>query len=73
MVVPLTSNLKRVVAAGNVLVEPSDTGLRASSVALVCQVVTVNKSMLQRRAGILSKRLMHKVDHGLRLALGLTL
>lgn len=73
MVVPLTSNLKRAAAAGNVLVERGDSGLKVPSVALVCQVMTVDKSMLQRQVGSLPKRMMHKVELGLKLVLGLSL
>ena len=41
MIVPLTSNVRRAHAAGNVLLAPRDTGLDKPSVALVCQVMTV--------------------------------
>lgn len=71
MVVPLTSNLRRGVAAGNVELEAGDTGLRAASVALVCQVTTADRSWLSERAGALPRRAMQKIDAGLRLALGL--
>lgn len=73
MIVPLTSNLKRAVAVGNVEIAPKDASLKSPSVALVCQVMTVDKTMLARLAGVLPKRVMHKVDLGLRLALGLSI
>ncbi|HEV8244990.1 MAG TPA: type II toxin-antitoxin system PemK/MazF family toxin, partial [Polyangiaceae bacterium] len=44
MVVPLTSNLRRGAAIGNVTLEPQDTGLPRQSVALVCQVLTIDKA-----------------------------
>ena len=71
MVVPLTSNLRRAAAAGNVLLEPDETGLSKSSVALVCQVMTVDKAWLSTRVAAVPRRAMKKLDQGLRLALGL--
>jgi mRNA interferase MazF len=71
MVVPLTSNLKRSAAPGNVALEARDTGLARASVALVCQVMTIDKSLLTERVGSLSRRVMSKLDAGLSLALGL--
>ena len=71
MIVPLTTNLRRAAAAGNVVLEPRDTGLSARSVALVCQVMTVDKSFFAERVAALTKRAMHGIDRGLVLALGL--
>ncbi len=72
MVVPLTTNLNRAVAVGNVALEPAETGLAKPSVALVCQVTTVDKSLLSDMAGTLPRRALRKIDAGLGLALGLT-
>ena len=72
MVVPLTTNLRRALAIGNVHLEPRSTGLSKPSVALVCQVMTIDKTWLVRRAGSLPKRTMRTVDAGLKLALGLS-
>ncbi len=71
MIVPLTSNLRRAVAVGNVALEARDTGLSKPCVALVCQVMAVDKELLAERAGVLPRRKMSRVDAGLRLALGL--
>ncbi len=71
LIVPLTSNLKRAVAAGNVFLQSDDTGLKQDSVALVCQVMTVDKNQLLEQKGTLSGRAKRKIDLGLRLALGL--
>lgn len=71
MVVPLTSNVGRSRAAGNVLLSARDSGLTRDSVALVCQVMTVDKEFLTERAGRLPRRVLQLVDDGLRLALGL--
>lgn len=71
MVVPLTTNLLRAEAIGNVLLPPSATGLRKASVALVCQVLTVDKAFLTERVGGLARRSAQALDEGLRLALDL--
>ena len=73
MVVPLTTSLKRGLAIGNVTLEPRETGLSSSSVALVCQVMTVDRAFFTDLAGALPKRSMNKIDVGLRLALGLSI
>lgn len=72
MVVPLTSNLKRARAIGNLLLDAEETGLDRQSVALVCQVMTLDGSLLDERAGSLSSRVRGRLDRGLRIALGLS-
>lgn len=72
MIVPLTSNLGRAEAIGNVLLEPSETGLRRASVALVCQVMTLDKDALTEVVGALPRRAIRKLDEGIKLALGLS-
>ena len=71
MVAPLTSNLRRAQAAGNVLLAEADTGLPRASVALVCQVMTVDKEFLIELVGSVPRRALQAVDLGLRLALDL--
>jgi mRNA interferase MazF len=71
MVVPLTSNMKRAVAVGNVALDGQDTGLPRESVALTCQVTTVDKSFVTDFVGALPRRALRKVDEGMALALGL--
>ena len=71
MVVPLTSNLKRAVAIGNLLLDPEETGLDRPSVALVCQVMTLDEEFLDERVGCLSSRVRRRLDRGLGIALGL--
>jgi mRNA interferase MazF len=43
MVIPVTSNLRRAAAPGNVMLARSHSGLRVESVALACQVLTIDK------------------------------
>lgn len=71
MVAPMTSNLQRALAIGNVEVTAKQSGLAKASVVLVCQVVMVDKSLLTEQQGSLSRRVMSDVDRGLALALGL--
>ena len=71
MVVPLTTNLRRAAAIGNVPLTRQDTGLPRESVALVCQVMTLDKTFLDERVRRLSARLLQSIDEGLRLALSL--
>lgn len=71
MVVPLTSNLRRGEAVGNVVLSPSESGLDRESVALVCQVMALDKAYFDEIVGSLSRRARNAVDAGLRLALAL--
>ena len=71
MVAPITSNLLRAKAAGNVLLKPGVSGLKRESVVLVCQVLTVDKTLLAESVARLPRRVMSLVDDGLRLALDL--
>lgn len=71
MVVPLTSNIRRAEAPGNIALSERDTGLRRQSVALVCQVMTVDRELVTERVGTLPRRSVRHLDAGLALALGL--
>src|SRR5262249_49554330 len=71
MIIPLTTNLRRAVAIGNVHLTRRDSGLPRESVALVCQVMTLDKTFLEAPVRRLPARLMRAVDDGLRLALSL--
>lgn len=72
MVVPLTSNITRARAMGNVLLSTKETGLDRNSVALTCQVVTADKEWLTELAGALPRRALRQIDAGLKLVLSLT-
>ncbi|MFI5043491.1 MAG: type II toxin-antitoxin system PemK/MazF family toxin [Acidimicrobiales bacterium] len=71
MVAPLTSNLDRAAAPGNVELDRGESGLPKASVVNVSQVVTVDKTQLVDRLGRLEPHRIDQVDDGLRLALGL--
>ena len=67
----ITSNLRLAGAPGNVLCHKRDTGLAKDSVINVSQDATVNKTRLTQRIGILPTPVMHEVEAGMRLVLGL--
>jgi mRNA interferase MazF len=71
MVAPLTSNLKRGQAVGNVTLPAAETGLDRASVVLVCQVMPLDRSFFEELVSALTTSARRKVDAGLRLALGL--
>jgi mRNA interferase MazF len=71
MIVPLTTNLRRAIAIGNVSLEPKESGLAKPCVALVCQVMCIDKAWLDERIRALPRRALRELDGGLRLALGL--
>lgn len=67
----LTTNLRLAEAPGNVLVAAEETGLPRDSVVNVSQVVTLDKSFLAEKAGLLGGRAMLTVEDGLRTVLAL--
>jgi mRNA interferase MazF len=67
----VTSNVRLAAAPGNVLLEQGTAGLDRDSVANVTQVLTLDRSTLDTRLGVLGGTLMSRVEAGLRLALGL--
>lgn len=71
MVAPITSNLKRAAAPGNVTLARAHSGLRVESVALACQVMTIDKEFLTARVATLPVSTMARIDAGLRITLAL--
>jgi mRNA interferase MazF len=72
MVVPVTSNLKRAAAPGNVVLSRSHSKLRVESVALACQVLTIDRHFLTEKISTLPRSTMARLDAGLRLTLALS-
>lgn len=72
MVVPITSNLKRAAAPGNIVLARSHSGLRVESVALACQVLTIDKYFMTEKISILPRSTMARLEAGLRLTLALS-
>jgi mRNA interferase MazF len=71
MVVPLTTHLQRGLAIGNVEIPARQSRLPKPSVALVCQVVSVDKTLFAERVSTLPQRVVFELNRGLGLALGL--
>ena len=70
IVVPLTSNLERAAALGNVRLTPRDTGLHRASVANVSSVVAIDRATLTERVGHLSDSRIRAILAGLDVVLG---
>ena len=68
--VPLTGNLRRASALGNVLLRASSTGLPRDSVANVANVFPVDRALLTERTGHLSERDIRLIFAGLDTVLG---
>jgi mRNA interferase MazF len=68
--VPLTSNLLRAEAPGNVLLSSKETGLPKDSVANVSQLVSIDKQLLSGRTGRLTREKLASIFSGIDLLLG---
>ena len=68
--VPLTSNLKWALMAGNVHLSARITGLPKNSVANVSQIVTIDKDLLIERVGSLSRAKLELLLSGIDIVLG---
>ena len=71
VVASLTSNLRLAAAPGNVLCRPKGTRLSKPSVINVSQISTVDRQYLLERLGALPGQVLHEVEEGVRLVLGL--
>jgi mRNA interferase MazF len=69
MVCPLTTNLKRANAPGNVLLETYESNLPKESVINVSQVFTVDKTQLDEFVGTVSSKRMTEILDGIKLVL----
>ncbi|HIJ81862.1 MAG TPA: type II toxin-antitoxin system PemK/MazF family toxin [Desulfuromonadales bacterium] len=69
LVCPLTSNLKRAGAPGNVLLDKNESGLPKQSVVNISQIFTVDKSHLDEYVGSLSPKRIAEILQGINLAL----
>jgi len=71
IVAVITSNLRLAAAPGNVLCQTREIGFPRDSVVNVSQLITVDKSLLTERVGLLPARTLRQVEAGLRLVLSL--
>ena len=69
LVVTITSNLVLANAPGNVRVSARSSGLKKASVVNVSQVITIDRSYLAQKVGVLNSKLLREVEDGLRLIL----
>ena len=67
----VTSNVALAEAPGNVRVSRSDSGLSAVSVVNVSQVLTIDRGLLTQKIRSVPALVLHQVEEGLRLVLGL--
>lgn len=69
LVCPLTTNLRRASAPGNVLLPAGEANVPQQSVVNVSQVFTVNKSELGEYVGTVSSRRLRDILDGILLVL----
>jgi mRNA interferase MazF len=69
LVCPLTSNLKRALSPGNVLLSKREANLPKPSVVNVSQIFTVDKSQLGDYIGTLTSERLRQVLDGIKLLL----
>jgi mRNA interferase MazF len=70
IVAVVTSNLSLAEAPGNVRISKSESGLSKPSVVNVSQIITIDRGILTKRVRAVPSVIVHRVDEGIRLALG---
>ena len=68
--VPLTSKMRWADAPGNVALDAAETGLPGESVANVSQIITLDRSMLIERVGVVPQGKLELVLYGIDVVLG---
>jgi mRNA interferase MazF len=68
--VPLTSNLRRALAPGNVSIAARLSGLPKQSVANVSQILTLDRELLTERVGKVPPSKLQLILSGIDIALG---
>ena len=67
VVCAITSNAQRARAPGNVLLQAGEANLSRVSVVNVSQLITVDRSLLEEKIGVLSERSVHQIVSGIKL------
>ena len=67
VVCSLTSNLKRGLSPGNVILKKGEANLPKKSVVNITQIYTVNKTDLTEKIGIVTKERMNEIIQGINL------
>ena len=63
VVIPLTSNTINSTLRGNVFISKKDSGLSKDSVALVHQIIVVDKTRLETKLAKLPKEILKKIEN----------
>jgi len=71
VIATITSNLRLADMPGNVRISSRDSGLAKPSVVNVTQLLAIRRERLTKCVKMLSGDVMHDVDQGVRLVLGL--
>jgi mRNA interferase MazF len=71
IVAVITSNLRLAAAPGNIRLSRRQSKLKRASVVNVSQLFTIDKSLLTGQVSAGSAELIHQLDIGLKLVLGL--
>ena len=66
----ITSSLQRAKAPGNILLNEGEGNLPKQSVVNVSQIFTVDKSELEEKIGMLSRKQINEILAGVQLVLG---
>jgi mRNA interferase MazF len=69
VVCPLTTNLKRASAPGNVRLDKKEANLPKESVVVVAQIITVDKLQLGDYIGNLSPKRVREIVKGIQLVI----
>lgn len=69
VICPLTSNLRRAGAPGNVLLDLDDASLSRQSVVNISQIFTVNKRDLAEKIGLLGAKRVREIVSGINVLL----
>jgi mRNA interferase MazF len=72
VVCALTTNLKRALAPGNILLENGEANIPIQSVINVSQIYTLDKNLLVEQIGKLSQKRIHQCVEGIRLLISPT-
>jgi mRNA interferase MazF len=72
VVLPLSTNLALENAPGNVLIVKTDSGLPKDSVIVISQLYAIDKARLLERESRVPKRVLNKVEYGIKLVLGMS-
>jgi len=70
-VIVITSNIRLAHAPGNIFLRVRDSKLPKESVINISQLITLDRSLLTQRVGVLTEKIMNQVEVGLKLVLAL--